>query len=519
MSCSKRAMGQIWLYIVLFVVVPSGWMPGGTVSVLLPSGAPAAKAMSASLRSLRFVEIRNGNIVKPLGQPLSEVRSDGRFEVPEAEFGRFVFLHPQGWADEDIGAETREIRLQPWNEISGRVIPSAGEVSRVTFFQTEPWKGASKDSGAVYWTSKTTVNADRTFTLGFLPSGRGVYGVERGYSFGSRTFRWSDYLQEIQLPVAGLVSLGETGLILRGRLPRSIVGPAIIEVNDRTWKRPAFFGVTDASGAFAIPGLVPGDFRVTARPLDEGLGKYHSQREFSISADVREFDLGELPEPAPDVEVFRQIEYPDGLAEKIRAEAIKKSPQPIRRIWLGQLLHPADIWGARVTYVPVPIDATHAMARTLVVQVPSETILKFYPEHDVQGYGSRLRDGAFLDSRLIEETVRTFPLSSQTLYLPLPEDLKYETVLALLKAIEAKSWKTPPPQTRRSEEGRWVASFSSGAPSLGPDDLSRIDSLRREKNGGRIHVHTRDGDFRGRSAEFEEKNGEFILVGGSYWRA
>jgi hypothetical protein len=369
----------------------------------------------------------------------------------------------------------------------------------------------------VYWTSKTTVLPDRSFAVGFVPAGRGVLGLERAATINRRDFRWSEFPQEIQVPASGLVTLGESRSVLRGRLPKSTPGPAIVEVNDRKEMRPAFFGMTDAAGVFSIAGLVPGDFRLSARPLDEEHGKYHVQREFSVSAEAGDCDLGELPEPAPDVEIYRMIEYPEGLIEKVRAEAAGKSRQPIQKIWLGQLAHPVDLWGARVTFVPEPVDDTHAVARTFLVQIPVQTIRKFYPEFNGQGYGYRFGDGAFSKPRLIEETVRSFPLSGQTLHLPVEGDLDYKTALALLKAIEAKIWKDPPPKPKPSAGG-WMSSGSAG-PSLGPDDLPKVESLRREKTGGRIEVRTRDGDFNGKSAEFEEKEGVFFLVGGGHWQA
>ena len=511
-------MGRILAYLVFSSLVPLGGAAGGAVSVLLPDGSPASGASAASLRTAIFLEVKNGEGVIPYGKPLPEVPGDGRFEVAETEFGRFVFLHPRGWADVDIGAETREIRLQPWNEIRGNVVPSAGEASRVSFSRVETRGGTAEDRGVVYWTSKATVLADRTFTLGFVPAGRGVLGVEQTASINRRDFRWAAFPKDVQVPVSGPVSLGDPGKVLRGRLPKSTPGPAIVEVNDLDGKRPAFFGMTDAVGVFAIPGLIPGDFRLSARPLDKENGKYHVQREFRVPAEGGDCDLGELPEPAPDVEIYRMIEYPEGLIERVRAEAMGKSRQPIRKIWLGQLLHPVDLWGARVTFAPEPVDDTHAVARTFVVRIPSQTIRKYYPEHGTQGYGQRFGSGAFFEPRLIEETVRSFPLKSQTLYLPVSEDLEYETALALLKAIEAKSWKYPPSQTRKTDDGRWVSSFTGG-PSLGPDDLPQIETLRRETAGGRIRVETRDGDFHGKSAEFEERNGEFFLVAGGYWRA
>lgn len=370
----------------------------------------------------------------------------------------------------------------------------------------------------VYWTSAATVLPDRNFVVGFVPDGRGVLGVERSLTADRRDFHWSEYPQEIEIPVAGPVSLGEPGVVLRGRLPKSTPGPAMVEVTERSGGRPAYFGMADGAGGFLIPGLSSGDFRLSARPLDEDRGKYQVQHEFRVPAGASECDLGELPVPPADVEITRMVEYPDGLVERVRAEAEGKSRQPIQKIWLGQLVHPLHRWGARVTFVPEPLDETRAVARTWLVQIPVETIRKFYPEFQGEGYGYRFRDGAFSEERLLEETVRSFPLRDRTLHLPVEGDLDYDLALALLRAIETKNWKDSPPPTARSAGGGWVWGRSAGV-SLGPEDLAHIEMLRREKPGGRIEVRTRDGDFHGKSAMFEEKNGEFFLVEGGHWRA
>ena len=120
---------------------------------------------------------------------------------------------------------------------------------------------------------------------------------------------------------------------------------------------------------------------------------------------------------------------------------------PDKEIWLGQLAHPVNVWGARVTFEPEPTDETHATARMFVVQIPGETIRKFYPEHDTDGFGYRFIEGDFFKPRLFEETVRIFPLATQTLHLKIEEPMDYDTALALLKAIETGTWKSKQPRS------------------------------------------------------------------------
>ena len=230
-------------------------------------------------------------------------------------------------------------------------------------------------------------------------------------------------------------------------------------------------------------------------------------------------DLGEFADTSPDVEIYRQVEFPDGLIDRVREVASKQCARPIKKIWLGQLAHPVNVWGARVTFEPEPTDETHATARMFVVQIPGETIRKFYPEHDTDGFGYRFIEGDFFAPRLFEETVRIFPLATQTLHLKIEEPLDYDTALALLKAIEARTWKTKekPRAKTKNKDGSWTVSFSGSWNEITADDLPKVDSIRREKIDGPIKLHTRERDFGGKAADFEFQNGEFILLGVGHW--
>ena len=155
------------------------------------------------------------------------------------------------------------------------------------------------------------------------------------------------------------------------------------------------------------------------------------------------------------------------------------------------------------------------------MEIPGETIRKFYPEHGTDGYGYRFVDGEFLRQRMLEQEVRVFPLGTQTLALPIEDPLDYETALALLKSIEAGTWKTKreEPASRRNKDGSvtWTGSVSIAGRWIAPEDLPKVISIRRDKPGGTIELMTRERDFGGKAAESEQKDGEFILVCGGSW--
>ena len=511
--------------VVLAILLGSATLRAGRVQVLLPDGSPAAEATAASVAKAVFLHIRNGAVIKHYGEALPVLGEDGRIDVSDREFGRWVFLHPAGWADLDCVADTREVRLQPWNEIRGSIAESlrAKEPATAGFSRIEARGLGPKDQGAVYWTGEVAAADDGSFVIGNLPSGTGVLGLMREFKNDRRVQRWKDFPIVVEVPRKEPVQIARTGVEVRGKLARNIAVPAMVTITDRAERMPPHFGVTDGVGVFAVPGIPAGDYRIVVRPLDTGDGKFHIQREFSVRDGEPLADLGELDDYSPDVEVYRQVEYPAGLVERVREVAAKQCARPIKKIWLGQLAHPVNVWGARVTFEPEPTDKTHAITRTFVVQIPGETVRTFYPEHDSEGYGYKFVEGEFFKPRMFEENVRMFPLSKQTLYLEIKDPLDYETVHALLKAIDEGAWKhkqTGSNSRRTNSDGSVTVSWGGGrgfGGEVSRDDLPKIDSIRREKPDGPIEVHTRDRDFGGKAAEFEQKNGEFILLGVGHW--
>lgn len=494
------------------VMMPMAY--AGTVEVLLPDGSPASGATVAAVAKAGFLHIKNGGVIHHYGDPLSVLSEDGRMTISDADAGRWVFLHPLGWADVNVTAETRTISLGAWNIIRGEIDRSVKreDSGAVSFSRIE----APSERGGVYWTSEVPVNDDGTFVMHRVPSGRGTVGIVREFKNDRRVQRWKDYPVALAVPHGQPVHLGGEGVEVRGRVAAATdERRSLATITDRTGRRPPYFGVTSADGTLVIPGVLPGDYQIALRRLDDKSGRSHVQRGFSVASGDGMVDLGELGDPPPNVEIYRGVEYSEGLIERVREAAQRQYGGRIQKIQLGQLVHPLNMWGARVVFEPEPMDDTHAMARTFLVKIPGETIRKFYPEHDTEGYGYRFTEGEFFDPRLLEESVRLFPLKSQTLALAIEDPLDYETALALLKTIEAGTWKEK--AEPKGNKGGWVG--GSGIHKIKSGDLSRIYSIRRAKPGGPIHVMTKDQDFGGTFSDYEEKDGEFILLGGGGWRS
>ncbi len=511
------------LAVVLLLLSGFAFLCAGTVEVILPDGSAAAGAKAACIAKAMFLHIRNGEVLQHYGDALPVLSADGRITVPDNDAGRWVFLHPDGWADVDISSGTRKVQLERWNEIHGEIDAASGSGVPATagFSRVEARGLGANDRGAVYWTSEAQVSGDGKFALERVPAGRGVVGLAREFEVGRRVQRWKDHPVMVEVPDARAVHVGGAGVEVRGHVKAAADGPALVAITGRSGQPPSYFGATGADGVFVVAGVRPGDYRIVIRPMDHDDGPYHVQREFTVGAADAGVDLGEFGEGPQDVGVYRRVEFPDGIIERVREEAAKQCSRPVKRIWLGQLVHPANVWGARVTFEPELTSGTRATARTFLVEIPGETIRKYYPEHGTEGYGYRFVEGEFIRPRLLEQEVRVFPLATQTVALPIEEPLDYDTALALLKSIEARTWKPKQGRTssRKNADGSetWTVSGSSWGPAIAPEDLQKIDTIRCEKPGGTINVRTRDRDFGGRSAEFEQKDGGFILVGGGGW--
>ena len=511
------------------VLVPSE-STARDIRVLLPDGSPASGASAVSVTKVGLLELRNGRIdtydgriESYYGDPPAIAAADGRLSIPDDEHGRWVFLHDGGWADVVFTPEEKEIPLKAWQQVRGTVEESIRlkEAARVALSLTDPMAPLSSNLGTVRWICETVAGEDGGFVLKNVPCGVGLLGLVHEEKIGSRVQRWKDYPTRVSVAEGNPVRIDLRGIKVRGRLTGETT-PALVTLFDRNSKEPPHFGITKSDGSFEIPGMPVGDFRVVIRPAEWFDSKFHIQRDFQVPAEAQSLDLGDFPvvESSPKVVIYEQVEYPEGLVKRVREAAAKQCERPINKIWLGQLIHPMNVWGARVTFEPEQTDATHATARMFLVQIPGETIRKFYPNFDMEGYGYRFNDGEFFEPRLVEENVRAFPLATQTIYLKIADPLNYDTTLALLKAIETGTWKPKekPHAEKKNKDGRWTVSGSvSSGGTITVNDLPRIDSIRREKPDGPIKVNTHDRDFGGKAADFEFLNGEFILLSVSRW--
>ncbi len=481
------------------------------VTVLLPDGSPAAGAHAASLAQENFVHVVGTAFARPK-EPVA-VGEEAKLEVTPETAGRWIILHEQGWADLEITPETDEVRLEPWLDVAGTVLAAHEPEALVSFHRTDrPFRQG--DRGSIFWTSTTPIQSDGSYSLRHLPQGHGSVGLLRVAKNERRIQRWRDYVRFVDVPSPGPANL-DGGTEVSGRIMAEKL-PAIVALASRG-PEPTCHGLTDAEGRFTIPGVLPGAYRLTARP-DLGSATINlPQREIIVGTEP--LDLGELSGSEPEVEIDSRVELFEGLLERIRSEATNHSALPIENIWIGELSHPLGNYGARITFQPQPDpdDPTHATRFTLLLHIPGEPFRKFYPAHDSLGWGFRFTEGDFEKVNTFENKMRVFPLSAHTLFPPINDDVSYDDALALLRAIEAGEIQHPKPQSKKT--GPNTQSFSTiwSGGNITVETLPQITGIQSDKDG-QIKIQTRNRPFGGRFYHFQKRpDGHFEQTGGGGW--
>ncbi|MBE2204811.1 MAG: carboxypeptidase regulatory-like domain-containing protein [Chthoniobacterales bacterium] len=502
----------LWVLAVSALCVPAH--ASGT-RVLFPDGSSAGGARAIPLVKTHFARIVDGafeglfDSEKPVTIP-----ADGGLEVTQETAGRWVILHERGWADVVLAAETPEVRLQEWNSIAGKTSVPHTASGKVRFLRTERPRERNETGGGIFWTSQASVGEDGNFVISKVPSGSGTVGVLSEVKTDRRVSRWLDYPQAIHVPAESPVLLGG-GNVVSGKIRAAWV-PASVTLTPAS-PGPPYHGHSDETGRFAIPGILPGEYFLRARPESRKASRSLPARK--IRVEDAPLDLGELPDNASDIEVDSRAELPEGLEGQVREIAGKHAASPIEQIWIGELGHPSGQFGARVTCEPVPdaTDPTWATRQILLVKIPGEFIRKLYPESDLLGFGFRFQGDPSDEVHRIDSRVRVFPLKTMTLYVPLDEGTDYEDVLALLGAIESGKLIKPPSMEKKTAGGTTVFTSVLGL-SCGPDILPLIHQIQKQSDG-KIQISTHERAFGGKIFTFEKTDEGFILRGGGQWVA
>lgn len=487
------------------------------VSVLLPDGSPAAGVQSVSLTKSRFAHVVGDAFQRPIKEEVILTNESGVLEVTPDTAGRWVLLHSQGWADTVITPETAELHLKPWQNLSGKISAPFEPGAEAFYARTELPQRDRENPGTIYWTSRAPIAADGGFLFTQVPTGHGSVGILREWKIDRRELRWRDYPQAVVVPQENPIALGG-GVTVSGRIVApGTEFPHLITLAP-LFPGPAHHGLTDDAGLVSIPGVRPGRYRLTTRPILGWNYKNPVIKNFSVID--HPVELGAISGDFPALELDRRVEVTEDLLPRILTEAQRHSSQPIEKLWIGELIHPGGNFGARVTYQPVidPKDSTTATRTMLILRIPGETIRKLYPDYDSLGYGFQFSDEPFENIRTFEDPVRVFPLKAQTLYLPLEDGVPYADALALLLAIEKGTIETPETKSKQTGLNTWQGSSSSFGSKISPEELLEIRSIKTG-NDGQFKLDTQNRPFGGRSYLFEKTSTGFLQVGGAHWRS
>ncbi len=215
---SRRRRSTLSLAWTLAFAVVS--LAANAATVLLPDGRTATGARAVSLATGGYTIVTGTEFADPL-KPAT-LSEDGALDVRPKTAGRWVILHPAGWADVEISPETAEVKLEPWNEVPGFIDAPLPPNATISYHRTEPLP-RREDKGIMHWMATTPIASDGTFTLKHAPTGEGTVGLLREAKRGSRFIRWRECPRVFHAPLGGpLIIAGGTtisGRVMDGPFP------------------------------------------------------------------------------------------------------------------------------------------------------------------------------------------------------------------------------------------------------------------------------------------------------------
>lgn len=206
--------------------------------------------------------------------------------------------------------------------------------------------------------------------------------------------------------------------------------------------------------------------------------------------------VGGSPESPPDipVEAHDGVSVTDEQIRDVKSRAAKAYSGEIDRIYVGQLVHPFANVGFRV-YFKDEIVGTYVTKRQFVLEITPANRKESKPSDE-----RIVTQGNFLSRRVVPSglcthVTRLFPLKTARLSLDLPDNLRYSQAMALLQAIESKTYRSHSDEPFRRLSDAIDVSEVTGILSdetTTPIDMSKIYSLHYNEEANTIEVRTKE---------------------------
>ena len=208
---------------------------------------------------------------------------------------------------------------------------------------------------------------------------------------------------------------------------------------------------------------------------------------------------------ATPIEVHDGFDVTPEQIRMVKARAAKAFPGEVERIYAGELAHAFANMGLRVHFVD-EIIGTYVIERQFTLELPPQKQESSNSEERATpAWAMAALDSDLVPHGLFASVKRVFPLKASRLHLRLPDELSYSHVMALLEALESRTYSV------RKEVPSTYSSLDEKI------DMSKIVRVRYRKDAETIEVVTREQRFGGMSYTFEVRPDGFLLLSVSHW--
>jgi len=506
-----------------------------SVRVLTPDGAPAANAKVFEAVQRDLLRITDGEITFATGD-IVRANDDGVFTAHETgKYQAYVewtaILHETGFAIAALTHEASEIRLKPWHSVRGKLAGQRGQWDTLVYFVHTYHDKFNRRN--VAWSASVPVAADGTFVIEKLPEASVVVAqLQRPPIEGEKPGLFNGRYQfpiVFSAPSEKPLVVAADCFAVAGKVnfAREYL-PALVRLMPKN-RQFTHRVLTANDGRFAIPGVAKGDYDLVIYSAGEDAEPNdHSTATVLVPVTVADGNVNLAALTPHKTDYVLAIQNTTTITaetlKRVEEKAKELCEHAIEKISIGEITRPDELltFGALVTYVlqPNADDATSATQTFAIIELPFE-----YGTEMDSGYLSvntlHVTDEVFKDTSTHGKDMCIFPLKSHKLIIPLPQNLKYETALALLQAIEGEKLKIKPigkvDQYNTLDDDAMESLHQRQAGNKPTVAIfPKIASINFD--GETFEIRTQDAARRGKTYIIEKSGNDFLFVREGNWR-